>query len=494
MQADLTVHYVNHVHVYIDCSDAIAQELSDFFTFFVPGYQFMPAFKSRVWDGKIRIFNKRDHSLYKGLLHKLEKFASDRNYHMVYAYEEFDNEMSLQEAELFIDSLDHILDNRDYQIEAFAKGVRKKRLILLSPTASGKSKIIYDTMSWIRRVPMKKKGLIIVPTIQLVEQIYKDFQEYSTKNHWDVDANVHRVYEGKPKSTTKQLTITTWQSMFTMDGSFFHQYDYVIGDEVHQFKAKSLTYIMENMINAEYRIGLSGSLDESLTHKMVLEGLFGPVVQVATTKELMDQKYLSTLHIKALVLKHPPSICQIASKWTYQQEIEYLIQNEARNVFIKNLALSLKGNTLVLYNYVHKHGIQLHKLIEANLPEDKFLHLVHGKTDVEVREEIRKIVSESSNNIVVASYGTTSTGINMPNLHNTIFASPSKSRIRNLQSIGRGLRIGTDGTDSHVLYDIADDLRKGKKENHTLKHFQIRLKLYASEHFDYKIYKIQLKD
>lgn len=494
MQADIIIHEKNHVEVVIESSDAITYELRDYFSFMVPGYQFMPTFKAKIWDGKIRLFDIRKHTLYKGLTGKLEKFAKERNYHVVYDYEDYDNEMSLVEAGTFIDSLKHDLEDRDYQIETFAKAIKKKRAILLSPTASGKSKIIYDSLSWIKQAADKKKGLLIVPNIQLVEQMYDDFTTYSKNNGWNVEENVHRVYEGKSKNTEKHLTISTWQSLYKMDNSFFHQYDYVFGDEVHLFSAKSLTYIMSNLINAEYRIGLTGSLDGTLTHKMVLEGLFGQVYQMITTKELMDKKYLSTLFINALVLKHDKSICKLAQKWTYAEELEYLISSPSRNRFIKNLALSLKGNTLILYAYVHKHGIELHKLINNDIPENKTLHLIHGKTEVEVREKIRDVVSKSSNNIIVASYGTTSTGINMPNLHNTIFASPSKSRIRNLQSIGRGLRIGTDGSDTHILYDIADDLRVKTKENHTLKHFQIRLRLYVSEKFDYKIYKVNLKD
>jgi len=496
VEADITIQFVDHVHVYVKCSESIAMELNDAFTFMVPGYQFMPAFKSRVWDGKIRLFNLRKHSIYKGLLHKIESFASERNYQVVYAYDEYDNELSVTEAQEFIESQKHQFENRDYQTEAFIKAIRKKRMVILSPTASGKSRIIYDIVSWLRGPGEKKKGLIIVPTVQLVEQIYKDFEGYSINNGWSVEDSVHRIYQGKAKTTDKVVTISTWQSLFKMSPEWFHQFDFVLGDECHIYKAKSLIYIMENLINSDYRIGLSGSLDESSTHKLALEGLFGPVTQVATTKQLMDKGFLSSLQIKALVLKHPASVCQIAQKWTYQEEIEYLIQSKSRNIFIQNLALSLKGNTLMLYNYVHKHGIELHRLLEANLPSDKQLHLVHGKTVVEIRESIRDIVSRSDNNIIVASYGTTSTGINMPNLHNTIFASPSKSRIRNLQSIGRGLRIGSDGTDSHVLYDIADDLKigKSKRENYTLGHFQVRLKLYASENFDFKIYSIMLKD
>jgi superfamily II DNA or RNA helicase len=492
---DIKVHFKDHVNVFIETTDAIAWELREYFTFFVPGYQFMPAFKSKIWDGKIRLFDIRFKTLLKGLLYKLENFAKERDYHLVYSYEEYDNEISLKESEEFISSLKQENEARDYQILGFAKAIRKKRLLLLSPTSSGKSKIIYDIIRKLQTHKEIKKGLVIVPTVQLVEQLYKDFENYSRNNGWNTNDYVHKVYQGKIKQTDKLVTITTWQSIYTMPEEWFKQFDFVFGDEVHTFKAKSLTYIMNSLVNAEYRIGLTGTLDGTLTHKLALEGLFGPVTVLTTLKELMDKKYVSELNIRALVLKHPKSVCDVAKKWKYQDEIEYLMQCEPRNEFIKNLALSLNGNTLVLYRYIEKHGEILHKLIKENLPDTKNLHFVNGKTDVEIREEIRNIISKSDNNIFVASLGTSSTGLNMPNLHNMIYASPFKGKIQNLQSLGRGIRLGkSGGKNEHTLYDIGDDLRSSAKENFALKHFAIRMQTYVSEKLKYKVYKIQLKE
>ena len=166
--------------------------------------------------------------------------------------------------------------------------------------------------------------------------------------------------------------------------------------------------------------------------------------------------------------------------------------NAQRNAFVKNLTLSLKGNSLVLFNLVEKHGKVLFKMIEAEKGNRK-VFFVYGGTDVEVRESIRAITEEENDAIIVASYGTFSTGINIRNLHNVIFASPSKSRIRNLQSIGRGLRKG-DNKESAVLFDISDDFRVGKFTNFTLKHFVERVKIYEDEKFTYKFYNIELKN
>jgi superfamily II DNA or RNA helicase len=339
-----------------------------------------------------------------------------------------------------------------------------------------------------------KKGLIIVPTTSLVEQLYTDFADYSTANGWNVEENVHRIYQGKDKNTDLPLIVSTWQSLYTQPKEYFEQFDFVMGDEAHLFKAQSLVTIMSSCINAKYRVGLTGTLDGTKTHKLVLEGLFGITEKVTTTKELMDNKQIADFKIKCLVLKHDDEICQLMKGKTYQEEMEYLILNENRNKFIKNLSVSLTGNTLILYQFVDKHGKILYDMISntKNIGERK-VFFVYGKTDTETREEVRRITEDENDAIIVASYGTFSTGINIRNLHNVIFASPSKSRVRNLQSIGRGLRLGDNKTEA-VLYDIADDLRYKNHMNFTLKHFVERTKIYNEEKFTYKLYKIGLKN
>ena len=367
--------------------------------------------------------------------------------------------------------------------------MQNRRALLLSPTASGKSLIIYLLFRQLHEY-QNLKGLIIVPTTSLVEQLYSDFGDY---NNGEM-LNVHRIYQGKEKETDKPLTISTWQSLYKMPKEYFEQFDYVIGDEAHNFKAQSLTSILTNCVNAKYRIGLTGTLDGTKTHKLVLEGLFGPVRKVITTNELIQQKVVSQFEIKCLVLKHSDEIAKELKSKTYAEEIQYLILNESRNKFIKNLAVSLGTNTLVLYQMVDKHGKILYDMIRnTERIGDRKVFFVHGGVDASDREEIRRIMEIEKDAIVVASFGTFSTGINIRNLHNIIFAMPTKSSIRTLQSIGRGLR-QSEGKEIATLYDIADDLRVGKHMNYTLKHFVERTKIYNEEQFPFKIYKIGLKN
>jgi superfamily II DNA or RNA helicase len=485
--SDLALYKKNEAFINFECEKSIAQEMSDYFTFYVPGYQYTPQYKSRVWDGKIRLADLRSFTIYHGLIPYIQKFCDERDYKLdIDPAVSVTTEFSGVEARELIQSLNLPFEVREYQWKSFLHAVRNKRVLLLSPTASGKSLILYLILRYLQQD--HQRGLLIVPTTSLVEQMFTDFKSYG----YDSDEYCHRQYSGKEKHTNKFLTITTWQSIYKNEPEYFEQFDFVLGDEAHQFKAKSLTTILSNCINSKYRIGTTGTLDGTQTHRLVLEGLFGPVYQATSTAELIEKKQLADFRIKCLILKHPDEICKAARGWDYDAEMDYIVRNNARNKFIKNLALSLEGNTLILFQFVEKHGKELYPMIESEA-KDRKTFFVYGGTEVADRESIRAITEKEKRTIIVASYGTFSTGINIRNLHNIIFASPSKSRVRNLQSIGRGLRIGDD-KEQAVLFDIADDFRIGKFANFTLKHFIERVKIYDDEKFNYKFYNIELKN
>jgi superfamily II DNA or RNA helicase len=484
---DIVLHKQNESFIKVECEKHFAQELSEYFSFRVPGFQFTPAYKNKLWDGYIKLFSLRDFTIYCGLLPYIEKFCQERDYSLeVDSKLNITENFSIAEAKTFCEQLNLPHEVRDYQLKSFVHAIRNKRMLLVSPTASGKSLILYLILRYLQEADYKR-GLLIVPTTSLVEQMYSDFESYG----YDSEEYCHRQYSGKEKHTNKLLTITTWQSIYKNDPEWFDQFDFVLGDEAHQFKAKSLTTILTGCINSKYRIGCTGTLDGTQTHRLVLEGLFGPVYQSTTTAELIEQNHLASFKIKCLVLKYPELICKEARDWDYNQEIDYIVKNAKRNEFIKNLVFSLEGNTLILFQLVEKHGKELHRIIKE-AAKNRHVFFVFGGTDVEIRESVRSITEKENNAIIVASYGTFSTGVNIRNLHNIIFASPSKSRIRNLQSIGRGLRKG-DNKEEATLFDIADDFRVGKFTNFTLKHFVERCKIYDEEKFEYKFYNIELK-
>lgn len=485
---------LNHSMLAIDCNPAQSQELREYFSFFVPGHKFMPAFKRKVWDGKVRLYNQITRELNVGLWQHLKKFCADRFYPLQiidndeFGHPELKNHVKHQELVKYLESLGNKFEVRDYQYDAISHGIQNKRAILLSPTGSGKSFIIYNLLRWYQEVE-QGKCLVIVPTTSLVEQMYKDFEEYG----WDVETNCHKVYSGKDKNTDKPVIISTWQSIYKLGTDWFEQFGAVFGDEVHGFKAKSLSGIMNKCINAEYRFGTTGTLDGTETNKLVLEGLFGSVYRVTTTVELQKKKTLAGLNINVMLLRYHNDICHWMQNKTYQEELDYIVTNEARNKFITNLSLSLEGNTLVLFQFVEKHGKVLYDMMTEKAEEGRKIFYVSGEVDTADREQIRGIVEKQKNAIIVASLGTFSTGINIRNLSNICFASPSKSQIKVLQSIGRGLRKSDDGRDT-TLYDIADDFHTKGYKNFTLRHSAERIKIYTKEGFKYKIFPINLKN
>lgn len=490
----IKVEKVNEVYIRIFADASIEQELSEFFTFEVPGARFTPMFKARLWDGKIRLYDLQRKTLYLGLIEYLKKYAERNDYEIIYSDDiEPEKEVDYALVEKFANWLDlhgkgKPIDIRDYQLEAIQHGLSKNRAILLSPTGSGKSLIIYTLCRW--HLEKHRKCIVVVPTTSLVEQMYSDFQDYSSNNGWSVDNHCQKLYAGFPKDITKDILFTTWQSIYKQPKAWFDQFDVVIGDEAHQFKAKSLTSIMEKLTDTKYRIGTTGSLDDSKVNKLVLEGVFGSTYKVTTTKKLMDENKLANIKIKAIVLKYSDSVRKENKGMDYQKEMDFLVSNYDRNIFIRNLALSCSGNTLLLFQYVEKHGAVLNGIIKEKA-KDRKVFFIHGGTDVSDREDIRKILGDEKDAIVIASFGVYSTGINIPSIENVIFASPSKSKIRNLQSIGRGLRLN-EGKTHCKLFDIADDLSWKAYKNHTLKHAAERYKLYMEEQFPMQLIEVKI--
>ena len=471
----------NDVYLKIETNQAIAQELSDYFTFEVPGAKFMPTVRNRMWDGKIRLFSKQTGQIYVGLLPYIKQFCQRNDIEPEGYVEEFPWPHEYDHAKGFVESLNMPFELYDYQFDAFHKALKLRRKLFVSPTASGKSAIIYAIVRYLQLT--STNVLILVPTTSLVEQMASDFISYG----WD-DSHIHKIYSGHDKVSNKPITISTWQSIYKENKKFFKRYQCVIGDEAHLFKAKSLTGIMTKLEECPYRYGFTGTLDGTQTHRLVLEGLFGEVEQVTTTKALMDDDTIAKLAIDCVVLKHGEEISKQCKDFNYIDEINFLVQNKKRNQFIYNLCKTLKGNTLVLYQLVEKHGEVLNEMMQDL---DKEVHFVHGGVGTDEREQIRALAEKKNNILILASYGVFSTGINIRNLHNVVFASPYKSRIKVLQSIGRGLR-KSEQKDAVKLYDIADNLTYKNRKNFTLLHFQERINIYNEEEFNYKVNELNI--
>lgn len=502
--AHISVKKVNESVLKIGSDDhGILMEACEHFTFMAEGYKFIPSYRNKIWDGKIRLLDARNHTLPYGLLLELIKFANSRKYTVEIDVDiaqrvptDKEHLIDYSKTLTLTDSNNNIIAPRDYQVSAFAHALSEGRSLVISPTGSGKSLIIYMMVRWFLD-NHDEKILIVVPTTSLVEQLTKDFGDYSQQDEgFDYAVDVHKIYSGKEKNAfSSRVVVTTWQSAITLPKSWFLQYGMVVGDEAHLFKAKSLNSIMNNLVNAQYRIGTTGTIDGSVCNELVLIGNFGPIHRVITTKELMDSNTLASLKIKCLVLNHDDELKKIVSKMDYHKEIDAIVSHPGRNSFISKLACDQKGNTLVLFNLVGKHGKPLFKQIQALIntseEQERKAFYVSGEVNAMDRENIRGIVENEKNAIIVASSATFSTGINIKNLHTIIFAAPTKSQIRVLQSIGRGLRKSDNGKGTTV-FDISDNFSWKKKKNYTMQHAIDRIKIYDKEGFEYKIYEIPM--
>jgi len=494
---DIDVESIDEVRYYVKAEKGLKQELRDYFSFMVPGAEYMPMFKRRLWDGKIRLYDILSSTLPRGLKTYLKKFCADRKYTL--HVKETKNSLCSTEEQLlrFYDSLKVSVRKKDvrmhpHQQQAILHALNNHRSVIISPTGSGKSLIIYVLVRFLQTViGTDRKILILVPTVGLVNQMESDFFDYSGQDKsWSCKKYIHKISAGEDKETNKQIIISTWQSIYKLPKEWFDKFDAIFFDECHQAKAESINFIGQKLSKAWFRIGTTGTLQQTQAHRLSIEGILGPAAQFINTKNLMNKGLLATLGIDCIMLKYTEAEKQLLKKQKYVDEIKWIVTNEQRNEFIKELALRTKGNTLILFNYVETHGKPLASLIEA-AGSNRKVYLIHGKTEAEAREYIRRVVDREKDAILVASFGTTSAGINIVNLDNIIFASPTKSVIRLLQSIGRGLRV-SEKKKTLKVYDIVDDLSWKSHKNHVYRHFEERVKIYKKEKFDYKIVSMEL--
>jgi superfamily II DNA or RNA helicase len=358
-------------------------------------------------------------------------------------------------------------------------------MIGISATASGKSFIYYIFFNLLMHIYPEFKGLLIVPRTSLVEQMAGDFQEYA-KNYCDFQQYIHRIHSGREKYTDKKITISTWQSLKGMPPEYFEPFHAVIVDEVHEATAKELPRIVNHCINSTYRVGMTGHIKDCKIAKIQLTALLGDIKTFSKSAELIEKGILAGIGITGIVLKYDDDIIKQfkgRDKVQWQDENAIIRAIPARKKFICQLTASRKGNTMVLFK-TREYGRELHRLLKKNFPK-KHVFYIDGTVKVDYREKVRDVTEKHEGIIIVASYGTFSTGINIKNLHNLVFAEDMLSSVKVIQSIGRLLRKYFNK--NAKLYDITDDLSWKSKRNYVLKHFLSRMKYYDTEEFDYVI-------
>lgn len=408
--ADLYIKKINETYISLEGEASVLQELRDLFSFYADGYKYHQKYRSRIWDGKIRLlklFSQTRGQIYYGLLHEIVRVCKSRDYTFEISDElKIKNKPTTEELTDYINNLEltakgQRITPRDYQVKAFIDAIQNKRQLTKSPVSSGKSSIIYSICRYLTDQGLK--GLLIVPNLSLINQMYGDFIDYSSANNWNVEENVHKIFSGQDKQSDKPLRLSTWQSLMSIskakNSAYFEQFDYVICDEAHGLRGKEIAQIVEQCTNASYRIGLTGTTSKTKANIHTITGLTGPINDLITTKELIERKEVADFDIKCLVLKYDEETSKIVKKLRYQDEIKYLVSNKKRNNFIKNLALSMKSNSIVLFNFI-EHGKLLHKMIsESKFIGDRNVYLIYGGIDGEERERIRNIVETEGHKI-----------------------------------------------------------------------------------------------
>lgn len=495
----MIIQHISHSQIKVTGDPSIEMDLHEEFSFMAPNYKFNPKYKAGLWSGKISMFNNGTKRMPAGLKDRVVEYFKRND--IEFELKGFDSQEDLvtsDELKVFIDGLNlhsrgNKIEVRDYQFDCILKSINARRLVSKVPTSGGKSVIIYCIIRWLLQHELR--FVLVVPNIMLVGQMYSDFEDYSSHNGFSVVENCHKLHGGEAKEFTKPVLISTWQSISAIGkkknvSDIWNTYDAVCIDEAHSASSKEIINLLDQMTDVSFRFGTTGTVKEETASKMTIEGHLGPIYTAITTKELIDRKQVSGIQIKTIVLKYTEAERLAAKPFDYIQEMDYIKKHEKRNNILAKLAIASEGTTLLLVQHVETHAVPLYDKIKKMVGDTRPVYYVSGAVAGKEREEIR-LKANSEDCIIVATFQTLSTGVNIPNIRNVIFGYPSKSLIRILQSIGRGLRLHK-GKDKMILIDVVDDIKYKKNKNYAITHFEERLKIYQMEQFPINIQEIQL--
>ena len=496
---DLKLFKKNESTLTVQCNSTISKELYNFFSCMSNNYKFDPRYKMKVWDGKLHFFSIQNNEIGIGLYDKIYEFARKGNYTIMDTFVE-GNQITKSQFQKFVDWLELPFPLRPYQFEAAYEACVRKRVNIHISTAGGKSLVIYIICRFLEK--QNKKVLLIAPQTQLTEQMRGDFEEYG----WNTDKYCRTIYGGQIKNFSTTVSIATWQTMMneitkTKEGKLMiSEFDCIIVDEAHMAAGKSIQTISKYCINASYRFGFSGTYPQPNTPDWFsIVGAFGPIKTFADYKHLQEHGYISKIKIYNLLLSYPKQdkVALYNTAGTdYQKQNDFIYGNASRNDFILKLVQKMESNCLILFTKKEKHGYIVKNILEQQLKDKKIIYL-DGDTPVDEREDVRKLIETRNDIVLLASYGILSAGWNVKNLHNIIFASGYKSKVKVLQSIGRGLRLHKD-KDYLKLFDIIDDFSFSDKKNsihfinHSIRHSREREGFYNEQGWDFNTVKIKI--
>lgn len=496
MMPDISIERANASFIRVYTSDeGIRKTVHEHFTYEEPGFV---RNKWTKWDGVVKLFKLRGNLLPYGCLSMLLDLckANDWSYVVDSAFKNDITSVTRQELTDWATTLDIRsqgipIDPYEYQLEALYLGVKYNRMVILAATSAGKSLIAYMLTRYYEMLSNDdgKKILILVPSQMLVDQMYADFRDYSTHNGWDVNNNVHCIMEGRPKNADKMVYISTWQSIYEEDEEYFKAFGRIINDETHLSSGKSITHIMNSSTNAYQRVGMTGTLKAEKVHPILVMSLFGPIRRVVTTRQLINAGRATDVNIKMFQLNYPNIEREYISQCKYQQEIEFLVGHRHRNKVLASLAVSVKGNTLVMFDRLEHIDNVCAVLDKMN--HGKSVYVITGDVNKDERAVIKAIAEREDGVIVLGTSGCVSTGLSIKKLRNLVFAHPSKSIIKTLQAVGRILRLHSEKGDANV-YDLVDDFSHDGKPNYSLKHSLERWGMYKEAEMPITFKKIDM--
>lgn len=321
--------------------------------------------------------------------------------------------------------------------------------------------------------------------------MFSDFKDYGWE---DAEKHCNLVYAGKKIDPTKSITISTWQSIYNKGPAFFKDFTALMIDEVHLASGQSIQTICKNCNRAKYRIGLTGTMPKDDASRYTILGYLGPILYTLDAKTLMDEGVLTQIEIKNLIAKYPDEVCY--RRDDYQKEQKAILDYKPRNKVLDYILSNVndKENILILVQRI-EHLKEVRDYLVDN--HQKYnVHQIYGDTDPNERERIRKLIDSSENSIIVATFSTLSTGVNIKKLHHVVFFASYKSEIKVLQSIGRGLRTHESKT-MMILRDVVDDMRyqhnKSLVKNYSYNHWEkFRLTYYKEQKFSYSDIQINI--
>ena len=461
----------------------------------VENWRFHPLVKKGLWDGYIS-YIKDDKWIPSGLWREVMGICKDYGYELKIngITELFDRNINAESFETW--ALQFFegskITPRDYQIEAAFNILKFRKCLSELATSAGKTLISFLSVAYMIEKQKAQKILFIVPNVSLVVQASEDFLDYNWQNR--VPIKVQQIYSGQKIRAGRNVVIGTYQSLVKKDKAYFEQFDAVIIDETHKAKSTSIKTILQKCTNAEYRFGLSGTIPKPNTlDRLTLMAYTGPVITEVSANFLQEQGHIAQCFVKVIKMDYAPQSTKDAfremsqnryeSKDVFKFEQNYIINSPGRLNFITSIISRIRRNSLVLFHRI-EHGRKIYEKLRQE--SNKTVYYVDGGIDKDIREEFKKKMEAGEEVVIVASYGTFSTGISIKKIHNIFFTESFKSEVIIRQSIGRGLRQHAS-KDSVNIIDFVDDLSSPDWDNYLMRHSKARQKIYKEQKFKYDI-------